>query len=555
MSHKPESFCTLATENCKDELLGLLLSLAIHHSNASIVCLVDDATRKYIEKCSLSCPINLNIIWHEILNQYKGKNRAQMEQEGTWSEFQMMKTVAIDKALDIFPDTLFLDSDIVICNTIDCIDKSKELGVSPHYIRKHDTDKFGYFNGGVLWTKNKTLPNTWRDATKTSRFYDQASIEDLARSYSYFEFSENYNMSWWRLQQADESPQKMTQYFKLKNHKGSPKVYYKEKALGFIHTHFNRNDEQNFNNFIITLLKQASPTYFRELAIILRISTGKWKIHIPKQPMEYPWNHTNDSFREELILLYKKNVDIELIYDKNKNIYLEPDILLYDRDTINWMEWNKVQAKNIQCAFIGNCTSDDIKFVKSKGLAASPWIYWPRRPIILEKLLADEGLASKTWEERTIQSIFIGNIENAVQGKFRNNPNWSKYLTEYHCTHGTSHKFTQIEYLNKIASAKFGLCLRGYGAKCHREIELMAVGTVPLVTPDVCLDAYMEPLIEGIHCIRVNTPEEIPDILSTINEQRWCELSNACKDWYMRNVHSDNMWRTFMGHFMTISNF
>lgn len=552
MSHQPESFCTLATENCKDELLGLLLSLAIHHSSASIICLVDDATRTYIENCSTSCPINLNIIWHEILTPYKGKTRAQMEEEGIWSEFQMMKTVAIEKALDNFRDTLFLDSDIIVCNTIDCIDKTKELGVSPHYIRKSDTDKFGYFNGGVLWTKNKTVPEAWREATKTSRFYDQASIEVLALSYSYFEFSENYNMSWWRLQQADEPPQKMTQYFNLKINNCSPKIYYKDKVLGFIHTHFNRKDEQNFNNFIILLLKQACPTYFRELAIISRISTGKWKIHVPKQPMQHPWSHSNDSFREELILLYKKNKDIELMYDENKNLYLEPDILLYDRDTIDWMEWNKIPAKKIQCAFVGNCSLDDIEYIRSKGLTAFPWIYWPRRPMILENLIANKGLGSKTWEERTIQSIFIGNIENAVQGKFRSDLNWSKYLTEYHCTRGTSHKFTQIEYLNKIASAKFGLCLRGFGAKCHREIELMAVGTVPIVTPDVCLNAFMEPLIDGVHCIRVNTPEEIPVLLSTINDQRWYELSKSCKEWYMRNVHSDNMWRTFMKRFMEI---
>ena len=549
----PASFCSLATENCKDELLGLLLSLAIHHPLAYIVCLADDTTRTYIEKCSASCPINLNIVWHEILNPYKGKNRGQMEQEGIWSEFQMMKTVAIDKALDIFSDTLFLDSDIIICNSIECIDKSKELGVSPHYIRKRDTDKFGYFNGGVLWTKNKTLPNTWRDATKTSRFYDQASIEDLARKYSHFEFGENYNMSWWRLQQANETPNKMAQYFQLAIHQGRPMICYKGLALGFIHTHFNRKDEQNFNNFIITLLKQARSTYFRELAIISRISTGKWKINIPKQPMEYPWNHTNDSFREELILLYKKNSDIELVYGENKNLYLEPDILLYDRDTIDWIEWDKFAAGNIQCAFIGNCNLEDIQLVQSRGLTAFPWIYWPRRPMILEKLIADKGLGSKTWHERSIQSIFIGNIENKVQGKFRDNSEWNKYLTEYHCTHGSSHKFTQIEYLNKVASAKFGLCLRGYGKKCHREIELMAVGTVPLVTPDVCLNAYMDPLIEGVHCIRVNTPEEIPVVLSTIDEQRWCELSKACKEWYMRNVHSDNMWRTFMGRMMRMT--
>jgi hypothetical protein len=471
-----------------------------------------------------------------------------MEKEGVWSDFQMMKTFAIEKALELFPDTLLLDSDIIICSKIDCIDTSKDLGVSPHYIRKRDTDKFGYYNGGVLWTKNKTLPEMWREATKTSRFYDQASIEDLARAYSHFEFGENYNMSWWRLQQADESPQKMCEYFGFDSkHK---KILYKGKPLGFIHSHFNRAEEKNFNNFIITALKRAAPTYFRELAIISRISCGKWRIHVPKQPQPYPWNHTNDSFREELILIYKNLPDIELIYDDVKNLYLEPDILLYDRDTINWIEWQLVKDGQIQCAFIGNCSSDDIRLIRSRGLNAAPWIYWPRHPMILEKLMKDKRLGMKSWEEREIESIFIGNIENNIQGKYRSNPEWAKYLSEYHCTKGSAHKFNQIEYLNKLASARYGLCLRGFGAKCHREVELMACGTVLIVTPDVCFDAYLEPLVEGVHFVRVEKPEDIPSALAGINKDKWTEMSNACKDWYMRNVHSSNMWTTFMDYFM-----
>lgn len=545
----PSSFCTLATEKCKDELLGLLLSLSCHHRKQPVICLCDDITRNYIEQCSHSCPIELNIIWNESLNPYKGKNRAQMEEDKSWTEFQMMKTVAIDCALELYPDTLFLDSDIIICNEIKCIDNTKDLGVSPHFIRKRDTDKFGYYNGGVLWTKNKNVPKDWRKFTETSRYYDQASIEDLARTYSKFEFNPNYNMSWWRIQQGDEPASKMVSYFSMNK---SRQITYKGNPLGFIHSHFNRKEEQGFNNLIISLLKQAGATYSRELAIINRISTGKWQIHVPKQPQPRPWDHTNDSFREELILLYKKNSDIELLYDANKNLYLEPNILLYDRDTLDWMEWDRVVNKEIQCAFVGNCSLADIKLLRSKTLDAYPWIYWPRRPMILEKLISEKGLADKMWIERPIESIFIGNIENKVQGKYRSNTEWANVLGEYHCTQGSKHKFTQQEYLEKISSAKYGLALRGYGAKCHREVELMALGTVPIVTPEVCVNDYMEPLVEGVHFVRVNEPSELRAKLALIDEATWKKLSDSCKDWYMRNVHSNNMWKTFMGRFMKI---
>ena len=80
---------------------------------------------------------------------------------------------------------------MVILDTIDDIDKSKQLGLSPHYIRKRDTDLYGYYNGGMLWTNQKTLKDDWIKFTKTSRYFDQASIEDLANNYSFFVFGEN----------------------------------------------------------------------------------------------------------------------------------------------------------------------------------------------------------------------------------------------------------------------------------------------------------------------------------------------------------------------------
>jgi len=550
---KPASFCTLATNSCKNELLGFLLSLACHHKNTNVVCLADDDTKRYVEACSVQPA--LNIIWILSLNKYSGRQRKDMEADGTWTDFQMEKTRAIDESLDRFTDTLFLDSDIVIVNEIDSIDKTKSVGVSPHYIRKKDTDRFGYYNGGVLWTNTKKVPEIWREATKTSRFYDQASIEDIVKQFpqSYFEFDEGHNMSWWRIQQADETPEKMAKYFKIsKENSSEPIILYKSYRLRFIHTHFNRDQEANFNNFMILLMSHCRPKYCRELAIINRMITNKWQIRIPKQPQPYPFNHTNDSFRELLVLLYQKNKDIELIYDKNHNIILEPNIYLYDRDTLKWIEPEIVQKS--QTLFLGNGGESDIKELKSAGIFARPWIYWPRRPMIIEKSM---GSAPKPWSERTIESIFIGNIENSIQRKFREGKGFNNYIQEFHLTNvpeGEKYKFTPQEYIQKISQAKFGLTLRGFGAKCHREIELMAMGTVPIVTGDgLNTSSYQEPLIEGKHFVYSLQPENIPATLAKINENKWTEMSLACHDWYMRNIHSSRLWTTFLCRFLEYS--
>ena len=105
-----------------------------------------------------------------------------MVHQRIWDEFQMQKANIIKMALEMSNDTLFLDSDIIFFNSINCIDKSKDIALSPHYVKKSNTDEVGYYNGGCLWVKNKNVPDDWIEFTKTSRYHDQASLEDLAKS-------------------------------------------------------------------------------------------------------------------------------------------------------------------------------------------------------------------------------------------------------------------------------------------------------------------------------------------------------------------------------------
>ena len=81
-----------------------------------------------------------------------------MTRLGTWDDFQMNKAKVIEKALTENKDTLFLDSDIIIIDKICDIDGSKDLGVSPQFIREKYVNETGYYNGGMLWVKNKNIP-------------------------------------------------------------------------------------------------------------------------------------------------------------------------------------------------------------------------------------------------------------------------------------------------------------------------------------------------------------------------------------------------------------
>ena len=171
---KPSSFSTICTSNCAFELTGLLLSLSVYHKNETIYIMTDKKTKTIID--AMTPQPKLKIKWFIELDEYDGMNRQIMENKGIWSIFQMSKAKIMSKALENEKDTLFLDSDIIITGIIDDIDNTKDLGVSPQFIKKEILDEYGVYNGGCLWTKNKEVPNDWIEFTKTSRFFDQASI-------------------------------------------------------------------------------------------------------------------------------------------------------------------------------------------------------------------------------------------------------------------------------------------------------------------------------------------------------------------------------------------
>ena len=167
------------------------------------------------------------------LDKYSNKNRNIMVQEKIWDEFQMQKANVIKYALENEKDTLFLDSDIIFLNPIMCIDKTKEIGVSPHYVKKSNTDEVGYYNGGCLWTKNKNIPDDWIEFTKTSRYHDQASNDNLAKKYSFQEFGKEVNYMPWRILLAN-NPQQVVKSININN----DTINIGDKPLVFLHTHF-----------------------------------------------------------------------------------------------------------------------------------------------------------------------------------------------------------------------------------------------------------------------------------------------------------------------------
>ena len=244
--------------------------------------------------------------------------------------------------------------------------------------------------------------------------------------------------------------------------------------------------------------------------------------------------HSGDSFREMVGLWFEQGL-VELEYTSlSPYVWLNAigDTLLYDRANFDWLKHTPAKYKKILC---GNPSAKAIE----NGVQ---WSFWPRRPALVEQYIVN-GLPS--YEERTDTLVFYGKVENGVQEKHRKNElhnacdKFSMPLGAY-----AAYEYTQEEYLDKLAHAKFGLCMAGFGPKCNREIECMALGTVPVVAPDVDMDDYAVPLVESVHYIRLVSwdPSDAKALVGNISQDRWMELSAAGQQWYKENASVSGLW-------------
>ena len=298
-----------------------------------------------------------------------------------------------------------------------------------------------------------------------------------------------------------------------------------------------------------TLLQYPRATPDGLKKIILR-EVAKWfqvntalalpLIVVPPKSMKFGFfGHKGDSFRELTDMWAEKGY----IEKKEDPIATQcwlggvGKTLLYDRPTWEWLEKSSEAEQNYKVCLAGNPAA-------SEKPNTQPWIFWPRQPRLVERLAA--STLEKGFHDRSDLLVFYGRVENDKQGAYRQDiSGWQELCTKFSMPIGSKEPYAlgPEEYLLALQGAKYGLCLRGYGPKCNREIELLAMGTVPLVTPGVDYSGYAEPLIDGVHVICVSNAEDARVKMADISESMWIAMSKAGYEWWKRNASAEGSWQ------------
>ena len=234
---RPSVIATLATGSAISDLKLFLFSLELW--NTPTVYLLCD-----YEIASMDLGYKGQIHVRNGLDAYSGLTRAQMERapgktQNQWTDFMLEKTTLLEWALSEQRDVLFCDCDICFTGPLFEIPDGATLAVSQHQIRPQDEARFGTYNGGMIWVTDQAQIDLWRSATKTSRFFEQAAIEDVAAAAtSLYKIPRQENYGWWRLFQGVKPANELMGEWTMRWGSNNSGIMIGGQPLGSIHTHF-----------------------------------------------------------------------------------------------------------------------------------------------------------------------------------------------------------------------------------------------------------------------------------------------------------------------------
>lgn len=225
----------------------------------------DTDTSRLIPKYKGNCVMRI------ALDSYQGLNRQQMEKmrgqmfQTRWTDFMCEKISALEYAFNesnTKDGCWFLDADIMLFDKLPTLPEGTDVALAPHYIRSGDEAKYGRYNGGFLWLSHPRFLEVWMRATLTSRFYEQAALEEVAKAAkNLYEIPIQHNFGWWRLSQSQESSESIAKKFGFGRNQTGCGLLYEGKPLASIHTHwYEKNDvaTYTFNEFIKANLQKIN---------------------------------------------------------------------------------------------------------------------------------------------------------------------------------------------------------------------------------------------------------------------------------------------------------
>lgn len=241
-------------------------TLEVWESTVTLYIATDKETEKSL--FNIQTKNKIEIIY--LPEEYNGKTRKEMENtigkkyKTVWTDFMYEKATVLEYIFNTkeTPNGVwFMDADIAHFSKLPEIPLEAGLALSPHYIRQIDCDRYGKYNGGYFWMKNKEYLEKWREAGIGARYFEQSALEDIGKlakeKNELYEFPIQVNYGWWRMFQSNLSYTDIQAKFSFSRlDQDSTGIRYEGKQIYSVHTHWYDNTSVTglFNQWIINYM-------------------------------------------------------------------------------------------------------------------------------------------------------------------------------------------------------------------------------------------------------------------------------------------------------------
>lgn len=287
------NICTLANETAVFDLKIFLMTLQLWNKELPTIYLY---CTEEVKALQIDREYKGKFYYNTSLESYANMTRQQMEAtpsnrglSNLFHDFTMEKCSLLRWAFSSMSKedkeygTVFCDADICWLGPMPQINHNCIVGLSAHQIHEEYEKRFGIYNAGFMWFSHLKTVERWEEACKTSRFFEQAALEDLtinANPCTIQQFPVQVNYGWWRLFQGKEHSRDLIKSWSIKRdpqevHSG---ILVDGEPLVCIHTHWKTTDgmTNGFNGFIIEklqlLLKQKKVNTFLHFLARLEVS-------------------------------------------------------------------------------------------------------------------------------------------------------------------------------------------------------------------------------------------------------------------------------------------
>lgn len=513
--HKPEdkvnTFATVAPWTCKEGLFSFLYTLSLHNKNATVYVISDKETRDYVENSFV--PLSLTLVWDtetEVPNPMQHAIPAFESKE--YVEATKSIFLALRWALEKEDSVVYCSPFTVVVDTISIPDFEGPIGVVERGLDEQSTKALGNCSNDFVYVKDTVTLEKWEEIANDDEMCSASmALEKLQREVAFEWLDQSLSLMAERMLAPLVVPESQFDITRSIRAKSKTLRLFLHRVTTVV---LRLTDSRIATGIKAITSRMYEANLHRELSISSRAYAGKWYVTVSedgKSPAEIHLRRSVDHHDEFEIGNPSASSSVMLFntlsikeYDDSKDAHSFYDQLVLMRHCL----FNPESACLILPIVDIPTNSEDTE-------AVADTIVDKERGYLVSCSTNDNCSDERTTDLKTICDLVFNenNMDNVAA---------------------------------RLVKSKYGLYLDDNAVSSVRLMDLMAVGTVPIIFSKTVVEHAPYPLEENKHYIHCSSMYEVKERLNQIDDQQWNDMSLACRDWYIDHVHSTNFLKNIV---------